>query len=81
MLFFFSLIPATLPLVLGYFLYFSATKAQGGVQLFGRILAVWMFVLAAFFPLAGAYATIADLAPLDAVVQEMKSMHSRVCPT
>jgi hypothetical protein len=73
MYFFFSLIPATLGVVLGYFILFSSTKTQGAVKTFGQILAVWIFILAAVFPMAGAYATYAGFSPIDA----MRSMHSR----
>ena len=61
MYFFVSLIPATLVVVLGYFILFSSTKTQGAVQSFGQILAVWVLVLAALVPLAGAYATFAGV--------------------
>ena len=71
MFFFFSLIPATLAVVLGYFILFASTRAQGGVRTFGQILAVWVFILAAVFPLAGAYATYAGFSPTEA----MRSMH------
>ena len=73
MYFLFSLIPATLSIVLGYFILFSSTKAQGAVKTFGQILAIWVFILAAVFPMAGAYATYAGLPPIDAM---MRSMHS-----
>jgi hypothetical protein len=73
MYFFFSLIPATLAVVLGYFILFSSTKTEGPVKTFGRILAVWVFVLAAVFPVAGAYVTYADLSPIG---EMMRSMHS-----
>jgi len=72
MYFFFSLIPATLVLVVGYFVLFSSTKTQGAVKLFGQVLAAWLFVLAAIFPIAGAYATYAGLPPIGAM---MRSMH------
>jgi hypothetical protein len=72
MYFFFSLIPATLWVVLGYFILFSSTKTQGGVKTFGRILAIWVFILAALFPVAGAYVTYAGLSP----IETMRSMHS-----
>lgn len=36
MCFFFSLIPATVWLVVGYFVLFSSTKTQGAVQKFGQ---------------------------------------------
>ena len=72
MYFFFSLIPATLLVVLGYFVLFSSTKTQGGVRTFGQVLAAWLFVVAVVLPLAGAYATYAGLSPMGS----MRSMHS-----
>lgn len=71
MLFFFSLLPATLAVVLGYFVLFSSAKTEGRVRTFGQILAAWIFVLAALLPLAGAYATYAGFSPGDS----MRSMH------
>lgn len=73
MYFFFSLIPATLAVVLGYFILFSSSKAQGAVKTLGRILAVWVFVLAALFPAAGGYVTYADLSPMGSMMQSMHS--------
>lgn len=73
MYFSFSLIPATLSVVLGYFILFSSSKAQGAVKTFGQILAVWVFILAAALPVAGAYATYAGLPSISAT---MRSMHS-----
>jgi hypothetical protein len=75
MCFFFSLIPATIWVVLGYFVLFSSRKSQGAVQIFGYILAIWVFIIAAFFPAMGAYVTVAGLCPIEAMMQ---SMHSRV---
>ena len=75
MYFSFSLIPATLSVVLGYFILFASTKAQGAVKTFGQILAVWVFILAAALPVAGAYATYAGVPPIGAM---MRSMHSTV---
>jgi hypothetical protein len=63
MCFFFSLIPATIWVVLGYFILYSSTKAQGTVQRFGYFLAIWVFVVAAFFPVTGAYVTLTGLCP------------------
>ncbi len=48
----------------GYFVLFSSTKAQGGIRLFGQVLAVWIFVIALMPPLAGAYITLAGLCPM-----------------
>ena len=77
MYFLFSLIPGTFLVVLGYFILFSSTKAQGTVMTFGRILAIWVLVLAAALPAAGAYATYAGLPPL---CETMQSRHSGGVP-
>jgi hypothetical protein len=78
MCFFFSFIPTTICVVLGYFILFSSTKTQGAVQMFGRILAIWVFILAAFFPVMGAYVTLTGLCPpLETMIQ---FMHSGVRP-
>ncbi len=73
MCFFFSFLPATIWVVVGYFILFSSTKTQGGVQMFGRVLAIWVFVIAAFFPVMGAYVTFAGLCPIEAMFQAMQS--------
>jgi hypothetical protein len=73
MCFFFSLIPATIWVVLGYFVLFSSTRTQGAVQMFGQILAVWLFILAAVFPVMGAYVTLAGLCPIEGMIQSMRS--------
>lgn len=65
MCFFFSLMPATIGLVVGYFVLFSATKAEDGVRTFGKILAIWIFVITAFIPLAGAYVTFTNTCPME----------------
>jgi len=78
MCFFFSLLPATVWVVVGYFVLFSSTKTQGAFQLFGQVLAVWLFVVAAFFPLMGTYVTISGLCPSIDVM--MQSMHPGVRP-
>lgn len=76
MYFFFSLIPATIWAVLGYFVLFSSTKTQGPAQKFGSYLAVWIFIIAALSPLAGAYLTFA--AP--SLGSVMNTMHQGVRP-
>ncbi len=73
MCFFFSFLPATIWLVLGYFIMFSSTKADGNMQTFGRILAIWVFVIAAFIPVMAAYITLNDLCPLTALIESMHS--------
>jgi hypothetical protein len=64
MCFIFSLAPATFWVVVGYFVLFSSTKAEGKVRKFGKGLAIWIFVLAAMIPIMGAYMTISGLCPL-----------------
>jgi len=73
MCFFFSFLPATFWVVVGYFVLFASTKSEGGVRTFGRILAIWIFIIAAFIPLMGAYLTFSGLCPLEAVLQGMSS--------
>lgn len=77
MYFFFSLIPAMVWLALGYFILYASTKAEGPTQIFGRILTIWVFVIAAFFPVIGAYVTSAGLSPIGDMMQ---SMHAGVSP-
>lgn len=78
MWFFASLIPATIWVVLGYFILFSSTKTQGQVQKFGQILAVWVFIIAALLPVMGAYATLTGFSLEESV---MGPMHERMHPT
>jgi hypothetical protein len=76
MCFFFSLIPATIWVVLGYFILYSSTR--GAVQRFGYILAIWVFIIAAFFPVMGAYVTFAGFCP--SIETMIQSMHPGVRP-
>ena len=78
MCFFFSLIPATIWVVLGYFILYSSTKIEGVVQRFGYFLAIWVFIVAAFFPVMGAYVTLGGLCP--SIETMIQSMHSGVRP-
>jgi len=59
--------------VLGYFVLFASTKTEGAVQMFGRILAFWIFVIVTFFPVMGAYITLSRLFPIEAMIQLMQS--------
>jgi len=69
MCFFISLGPATFWLVIGYFVLFSSTKAEGRVARFGRILAIWIFIIASIIPLMGAYVTLSGLCPIGDFMQ------------
>lgn len=68
MCFFFSFVPATFWAVVGYFVLFSSRKAEGNIRKLGQVLAVWVFVLAVMLPIVGAYFTIAELCPIDAIL-------------
>ena len=69
MCFFFSLIPATIFVTIGYFVLFSAGKTEGGVRKFGQILAIWIFVIALLPPVAGAYVSLSGLCPIEQMMQ------------
>ncbi len=71
MCFLMSLIPATFFVVIGYFVLFSSTKAEGGICIFGRILAIWIFIIASLFPLMGAYMSISGNCPMTRMMQNM----------
>lgn len=69
MCFFFSFMPATFWAIVGYFVLFSSTKAEGGVRILGQVLAAWTFVIAGFILLAGAYVTTTGLCSMDVMMQ------------
>ena len=71
MCFFISLIPATVWLVIGFFVLFASTKAEGGLRKFGQVLAIWVFIIASFFPIAGANITISGMCPMEQIFEEM----------
>lgn len=77
MCFYFSFIPATIWLVLGYFILFSSAKTDGKMRTFGRILAAWTFVIAACIPLMAAYITLNELCPLAAIFENLQSTAAR----
>lgn len=74
MSFFISLIPATIFLIIGYFVLFSATRAEGGVKRFGNILATWMFVLAGGVVVGGLAAPALGINPIGGMVQHWQQM-------
>ncbi len=76
MCFFFSFMPATIWVVIGYFVLFSSTKADGGIKKLGQILAIWIFIIAAFLPIAGAYITLSGLCPIEAMMETIHSERS-----
>ena len=68
MCFIVSFVPATFWAIVGYFVLFSSTRAEGRVGKLGQVLAAWTFVLAALIPVAGAYVTFAGMCPIDALL-------------
>jgi len=69
MCFFISFLPATFWAVIGYFVLFSSTRAEGRVQTLGHWLAMWIFFIAVFIPLVAAYITLSGFCPIDAMMQ------------
>ena len=61
----------------GYFVLFSSTRAEGVVKKFGQVLAIWLFVIATFILVAGAYITISELCPME---QVFKAFQPSVAP-
>lgn len=72
MCFFFSLIPATIFLVVAYFVFFASARAEGTIRRFGNILAIWVLVIAVFFPICGFYVTVTGRCPMDKMMQQME---------
>ena len=73
MCFFMSFMPATFWAVVGYFILFSSSRAEGGVKTFGRILGVWALVISGFILLGGAYVSISGLCSMDMLSQCLNS--------
>jgi hypothetical protein len=53
MSFLISLLPATIFVVIGYFVIYSSAKSEGGVKRFGQILGAWLLFLGAATVLGG----------------------------
>ena len=64
MCFFASLIPATFFVTLGYFVLYASARSEGGIRTFGRILAVWIFLIALLPPIGGAVVTFSGECPM-----------------
>jgi hypothetical protein len=65
--------PATIFTTIGYFVLFAASKADSGIMIFGWVLAIWIFVIAAFIPIAGAYVTLTGLCPIKDILRRLHS--------
>ena len=73
MCFFISLIPATFWLVVGYIVLYISSKSDGQVQKFGRILTIWVFVIAAIIPILGLVVSFSDLCPFADLMAKLKA--------
>lgn len=71
MCFIFSLIPATFWVVVGFFVLITANKAEGTMRKFGRVLAIWIFIIALFLPICGAYVTLSGNCPMEKIFEKM----------
>lgn len=71
MCFFFSLLSATFWLVIAYIVLFLSSKADGQVQKLGRVLAIWVTVIAVMFPVMGLIVSFSDLCPITEVMEKM----------
>ena len=69
MCFFISFLPAAIWAVIGYFVLFSSTRAEGRVQTLGYWLAIWKFFIAVLIPFVAAYITFVGFCPLAAMIQ------------
>ena len=69
MCFFISFLPATFWAVVGYFIIFSSTKAEGRVKTLGQALAIWAFIISGFILLGGAYVTMAGWCSMDTLMR------------
>ncbi len=75
MCFFFSFLPATIWVVIGYFVLFSLPRAEGRVRALGHVLAIWVFIIATFILLGGAYFTIAGSCPVESFLRQAGQAH------
>lgn len=78
MCFFASFLPATVWVVIGFFILFAATKTEGALQTFGRVLGMWALAIALMFPVMGTYVTLSGACPMGAMMETM--MHPQPNP-
>jgi uncharacterized membrane protein (DUF485 family) len=72
MCFLISFLPATFWTIIGYFILFTSTRAEGTIRTFGQLLAIWVFVIVGFILLAGAYISFSGLCSIDAAMACLK---------
>lgn len=66
-----SFSPATIWAVIGFFVLLGASKADGGLKIFGQVLGVRACAPAVFIPLGGRYASISELCQIDRMLQQI----------
>lgn len=71
MCFFFSFVPATIWLVIGFLVLFTASRAEGALRTFGRVLGAWALVIAVLIPITGGYLALTGSCPMDRMWQGM----------
>ncbi len=71
MCFIFSLFPATVFAIIGYFVLFSSSKAEGAIRTLGQVLSAWILIIALVFPVMGAYITITGQCPIEKMMEGM----------
>lgn len=80
MVFIISLLPATIFIVIGYFVIFSSTKGEGAVKRLGQYLAGWLFFLAGVTVLGGVLGAIvgveSPMGGLMSMTQHMEAMQA-----
>ena len=69
--------PATIYVTIGYFVLYSSAKIEGAVRRFGRILAIWIFIVAILFPICGAYVTLSGKCPIEKMLSRIESSVNR----
>ena len=70
MCFIVSFFPATFWAVIGFFVLVAASNAQGGVKTFGRVLGIWVCVIAVLIPLGGLFMSVAGVCPLEQMMDQ-----------
>ncbi len=68
----FSFIPATMFLAVGFLVLAISNKSEGMMRTLGLGLAIWVFIVSAFFPICGAYVTFSGICPMDQMLQQME---------
>jgi hypothetical protein len=77
MIFLLSLLPTTAFVVVGYFLVYTSTRAEGALKRFGQYLGVWVFFLAGVTILGGLFAsTLGIRGPMGDLMEHMERMQN-----